>query len=335
MVTGASAFGIATLGIGAVISGAASEVAFRKKLVELIETLQRDVANVQSQKNERLQHLNSYFDRFEQSLRQQSNPNAQVNLIWYDENIQNPENQSFATRLEQEFPSNQYCVVQFHNRALAIDFIESNVDHKMILITSGSTGETVIADIGYYWNIKGIIIYCMQVEQHRLWINSYTRIVLVTSNSNAVVQKIRDIELGNIYFINAGCSFRDITLKLENAAYYLSTNEQGFIISNLRYIHTDANYHRSVMDQFHRTILSKNLYPDGIPSYFKLNNLHLLADEFAQALLHAEPVNQIINLYTAQAPYYYKIINTILNRLDEDLISLMADYIKALRYALL
>ena len=53
---------------------------------------------------------------------------------------------------------------------------------------------------------------------------------------------------------------------------------------------------------------------------------------------HCKKLNQkksIIRLYTAQAPYYYKIINDILNLLDEELILIIQDYIKALRYSLI
>ncbi|CAF5131218.1 unnamed protein product, partial [Rotaria sp. Silwood1] len=90
------------------------------------------------------------------------------------------------------------------------------------------------------------------------------------------------------------------------------------------------------MKELYESLKSKNIFRDGIPpDHFKLENLMICAEKFVEALSGCEAEKNIIRLYTASAPFYYKIINDILNLLDEDLILLIQDYIKALRYSLL
>ncbi|CAF1174269.1 unnamed protein product [Rotaria sordida] len=89
------------------------------------------------------------------------------------------------------------------------------------------------------------------------------------------------------------------------------------------------------MTELHSLLKSKNIYSNCIPNHFQLENLMICAERFVDALKKSEPAKNIIRLYTAAASFYYQIINDILNLLDEELILLIQDYIKALRYALL
>ncbi|CAF0954054.1 unnamed protein product [Didymodactylos carnosus] len=309
---GSSLLGVATLGLGAVVGDATSEIMFRSKLSDLNEKLRDNIKNVQNQKSQQLQQLESYFDGFVQKLLQHN-----------------------SHKLSQEFPSGKYRVFQSDNETAVIQFVQSNIESNIILITSGSAGESVISEIGYYWNIKGIIIFCMLIDNHRSWTGMHKKVLLITNNSNEVVQKIKHIERGDIYFLINGFLLEDVALKLTNTDYYILTKKHGFMIQDFESINSDRSYHRYMIQRFHDTIIAKNLYSNGVPNHFKLTNLFQFVDKFLEALAQIKPEKKIIALYTEEAPYYYKIINDILNRLDEELILLVGDYTKALRYALI
>ncbi len=332
---GSTVAGVATLGIGAVVGGTTSEVIFRIKLANLNENLADSINDVRSQEIQQLQQLDSYFDGFVQKLGQLSSVNSTINIVWFDRNIQNDANQSFADRLSCEFPSENYRVFQFVDETEVIQFVQTNIESDVILITSGSAGEAVISEIEYYCNIKGIIIFCLLVDDHQSWAGRYKKLLLVTRDSNEVIQKIKNIEHGDVYFLIHGFSLEDMPRNRTNIDYYLSTQEDGFIIQDLESINSNRSYHQNIIEQLHNKIVLKNIYPNGIPNHFELTNLSQFVDEFLEALTQTEPEKAIIALYTKAAPYYHRIINDILNRLDEELISLIADYIKALRYALI
>jgi len=332
---GSAALGVTTLGLGALVGGTTSEIMFRSKLSNLNEKLADNITNVQSQKSQQLQQLDSYFNGFAQKLRQHNSLSSTVDIVWFDKNIQSNANQSFANRLSREFPSGKYRVIQFDDETAVIQFVQTNIESNIILITSGSAGEAVISEIGHYWNMKGIIIFCMLADDHRSWAGKYKKLLLVTKNSNEVIQKIKHIECGDVYFLINGFSLEDVQLKLTNIDYYLSTKKHGFILQDFESINSNKFYHRDIIQRLHNAIVSKNIYPNGIPNHFELTNLFQFVNEFLEALTQTKPEKAIIALYTKDEPYYYKIINDILNRLDEELISLIGDYIKALRHALI
>jgi hypothetical protein len=334
---GVSTLGIVTLGLGALVGGAASEVMFRTKLSELDEKLAVHITAVQNQKAERIRKLDEYFTNFRHKLHHchTHGQNSKINIVWYDKNIQNVANQHCIERLKNEFPAEQYNIKQFNDKDQSIGSVLSTITNNLVLITSGSAGEEVISEIGYYFHIKGIIIYCQEVEYHRTWSKQYKKVLLVTNVFSQVIQKIQDIENGQIYFIKYGFSFDDITIKLKKTDYYLSTTQTGFICSNFSAINSSIDYHNKTMTELHSGLKTKCIYPKGIPSHFQLENLLICAQQFVKALKTSEPEKSIIRLYTAEAPYYYKIINDILNLLDEDLILIIQDYIKALRYSLI
>lgn len=333
--TGSAALGPATLGLGAVVSSGASEAIFRKKLRKLGVKLANGIATVQDQKNQNSKQLDSYFDDFVQYLCRNDSSNSTVHIVWFDENIRTDENQSFANRLSHEFSSGKYQLIKFDQETAVIQFVRTMITNNIILITSGSAGHAVISKIGYYWNLKGIIIFCIRVDDHRLWAGNYKKLLLVTDSENEVIEKIKHIESGEIYFLMNGLSLEDVRLKLQNVNYYFSTKDGGFMIQDLKSINSALSYHRNIMEQLHQKIVAKKIYPNGIPEHFVLKNLYRFVDEFLEALKQKEPEWKIIHLYTKDEPYYYKIVNDILNRLDEELIHLIDDYIKALRYALI
>ncbi|CAF3036012.1 unnamed protein product, partial [Rotaria sp. Silwood2] len=334
---GASALGAFALGIGVIGSGIANQVIFRRKLCELDEKLRNNIKKVENKKHEQIKNLNEYFDDFEKKLRYYSthSQTSVINIIWYDKKIQNDENQKYIKQLENEFSTEQYQILPYNNKEQTIELIKTNIQNNLILITSGSAGKEIISEKGYYFHIKGIIIFCSSVEYHRTWAKQYKKVLLITNQFSQVIQKIKDIECGEIYFLNFGFAYEDIALKLKNFNYYLSTTQNSFIIQNFSDINLNIDYHKNIMIKLHRSLKSKNIYSQRIPNHFQLENLMQYAEKFVEALKKSEPVKHIIHLYTAAAPYYYKIINDILNLLDEELILLIQDYIKALRYALL
>ena len=334
-VSGSFTFALATFGVGAAGGAIASEALFRTKLSALENKLTETIENVENEESLQLNKLTSYFDSFVHKMSRHSHGNEAVDIAWFDKNIQSSANQSLATRLLGEFAVGEYQLIQFNDQDKVIQFVQKNVERNIILITSGSAGEIVISEIGHYWNIKGIIIFCVLVDEHKKWSKKNKKVLLVTKNTDEVIQKIRSIESGDIYFLINGFSFEDIQLKLKNMDYYLSTKRNGFMIQEFSSINSDMSYHKGIMERLYELIQSKNIYPNGIPHHFKRTNLDDFIKQFLLALKGREPEKAVIALYTQDKPYYYKIINDILNQLDEELIQLASDYIKALRYALI
>ncbi|CAF3025916.1 unnamed protein product [Rotaria sp. Silwood2] len=335
---GASAFGIITLGLGSLVSGTASEVMFRNKLSNLDEKLASCIADVEDQKYLRIQKLNEYFVNLEHKLSNNTyDQNSKINIVWYDKNILSDVNQDRIEILKKNFPAEQYQIQQFNDKNQCISSVRSGIRNNIILITSGSDGEEVISEIGHYFHIKGIILFCMAAEYHRTWAKEKKKVLRVTNSFQQVIEKIQDIENGEIYFVNYGFSFEDIRIKLkqQTVEYYLSTKQNGFIISDFSAINLNVDYHKEVMMKLHNTLKTKHIYPKGIPSHFQYDNLLKFAQHFVEALEKPNPEKHIIRLYTAEKPGYYTIINDILNLLDEELILIIQDYIKALRYSLM
>ncbi|CAF1518268.1 unnamed protein product [Adineta steineri] len=298
---GSSFISFATLGFGTVASGVGSEILFKEKLKELDTKLLNDIGKVENQKNQQIEKLNEYFQNFESKLLS-CNKNQQtsfINIIWYDKQIKNIFNQNCIQILRNEFSKENYCITESDNENQLIKLITSNVENNLILITSGSSGQEILSQIGYYFHIKGIIIYCKAVQYHKTWAKQY------------------------------------ITLKLQSYNYYLSTKQNGFIIQKFSDIRSDINYHKDIMIQLNTLLKAKNIYPNGIPYHFQLDNLLKCAEKFVDALKTSSPEETIIRLYTSSTPSYYKVVNDILNLLDEELIKLIGDYIKALRYSLI
>ncbi|CAF3790111.1 unnamed protein product, partial [Rotaria sp. Silwood1] len=309
--------GIATLGIGAVVAGTISEVTFKAKISDLISNLTKEIGIVEC---------------FEKKLFYNNKNNLIEKIVWYDKQIKNRINQYHVKKLTEEFLPETYTVLQMDTKIDLIELIISDVENNFILITSGSNGEEIISEIGSFWNINGIIIFCGRVEHHQSWACKYKKVLLVTDQFDKVIQQIKAIQCGEIYFLKFGFTLDDIKLKLKDVNYYLYN---GFMTTDFSTINSNIDYHKNIMHQLHDLLISKNIYPNGIPTHFTIENLLKCAEMFVEALKGINPEKNIIYLYSLQKPYYYKIINDILNLLDEELLSLVGDYIKALRYALL
>ncbi|CAF1544511.1 unnamed protein product [Adineta ricciae] len=332
---GAGAFGVGTLGVGLLAGNATSEIIFHVKLFKLSTEIQEYIGTISRQKTQQIARMKKYFDNFEQRVRQRNANQLKIDIVWYDKEIHHQENQYFAKELSHQFSPNNYQVVLFDNEHRVINFVQTNITNNIILITTGSAGRSVISAIGHYCNITGIILFCMRVDVHRSWTEKFKKILLITNQFNEVVEKIKHIECGDIYFVNNGLSIGDARLKMPNIEVYLSINANGSIINNFLSIRREQLHHRTNMEQLYRKIMSKNIYPNGIPDHLQLANLNCFISKFLEALQQPKPEISIITLYTLEAPHYYKILNDILNRLDEELILLIGDYVKALRYALL
>ena len=327
--------GAMKLGIEAAFGGAVRELTFRGKLLSLERILKDDICKVKNLKNQKMKELGTYFDHFERRLRQTSGSSSTTDIVWFDVNIQTDENQYFANELSREFPLEKYQVILFDLPASAIEYILSNTERNVILMTSGSAGRCVIPEVGHYFNIKGIIIFCIQVDDHLLWANDFKKVLLVTSSRNEVVKEIKRIECGDIYFLINGFSLQDLVISLSaKAGHYLSTEPGGFLIEDLKCIDPDKTYHYRKIEELHNLLASKNMYANGAPTHFSSAGLYNFVDCFLEALEKKNSEMAILELYTAEWPFYYKIVNEILNRLDADLIELAGDYIKALRRAL-
>lgn len=102
---GSLLFDVTTMGAAAVCSVIASERMFSSKLDELQQKLMNNIQQLELQKTQRLQQLNTYFDGFQERLKHDDSPHLPVGIVWFDKVIRSEENQSFARRLLEEFNS--------------------------------------------------------------------------------------------------------------------------------------------------------------------------------------------------------------------------------------
>lgn len=315
---------------------------FQEKLQELIRKIRKEQSDISERKQNNVSKLAIYFETFTNKVNNLLVHNIQraFRIVWFDPSINNEENQSYVQRIEKKFPF--YTFVPCVNENSLIQLIVSDSTHEIILITSGKNGESIANKIGYYWNLKGVIIYCSNIIYHQQWSKPYKKITLVTNRFDDVLNEIENILDGNCYFILKGFTYDDICSNLReiyNPKYYLSSAaKDGFIISDFNEINWDIQYQKRIMQQLYEEIQKKNAFNGEIPIHFQLCNLESVAEHFVRAFTTQSSTsmeNQIIYLYSQSKPCFYKVVNDILNLLDEYLILLIGDYIKALRYSLI
>ncbi|CAF4516744.1 unnamed protein product [Rotaria sp. Silwood2] len=315
---------------------------FQEKLKELMKKIRRESSEVSERKDKNVSKLAEYFKTFIDkinNLQTHSTPRA-IKIVWYDASVGNEENQSYVKRIQEKFPKNTF--IQCINEDSLIQLIVSETAHEIILITSGKNGKSIIDKIGYYWNLQGVIIYCSNVNYHQIWTKPYKKITLVTNRFGDVLDEIDNILGGKSYFILKGFTYDDICLNLKvihSPYYYLSSvATDGFVISSFSQVNLDTQYHKRIMQQLHKKIQEKNVFSGQVPIHFQLSNLESVAEHFIQAFdtKSLKPIeHQIIHFYSQSTPCFYKVVNDVLNLLDEELIVLIGDYIKTLRYALI
>ncbi|CAF4076490.1 unnamed protein product [Rotaria sp. Silwood2] len=273
------------------------------------------------------------------NLQTHSTP-REIKIVWYDASVGNEENQSYVKRIQEKFPKN--TLIQCINEHSLIQLIVSETAHEIILITSGKNGKSIIDKIGYYWNLQDVIIYCSSVNYHQIWTKPYKLITLVTNRFGDVLDEIDNILGGKSYFMFKSFTYDDICLNLKvihSPYYYLSSiATDGFVISSFNQVNLDIQYHKGIMQQLYKKIQEKNIFSGRVPTHFQLSNLESVAEHFIQAFdtKSLKPIeHQIIHFYSQSRPCFYKVVNDILNLLDEELIVLIGDYIKTLRYALI
>ncbi|CAF2111763.1 unnamed protein product [Rotaria magnacalcarata] len=315
---------------------------FQDKLHQLMKNIERERLEVLRRKENNVSILAQYFETFIVKLNAllKKNVSSTTKIVWYDASIGNEENQSYVKQIQKKFSTNE--VVQCVNENHLVQLIRCESFDEIILITSGKTGKSIIDKIGYYWNLKGIIIYCSNINYHQTWAKPYKKVTLVTNKFCDVLIDIENILDGKSYFIIKGFTYDDICLNLRtthNANYYLSPKvDDGFIISNFYEVILNINFQKEIMQQLHNKIQTKGFFNNQLPAHFQLPNLESVAEHFIKAF-DTEPSksieDKIINLYSKSKPCLYKVVNDVLNLLDEELILLIGDYIKTLRYSLI
>jgi hypothetical protein len=95
-------------------------------------------------------------------------------LIWLDENAHVDSDESLFTLrtlqnivdLTRKFDDVQEC----------ISHIEGTPDIVSFIICSGTLGKTLVPQIHHRENIWAIYVYCYDVDTHKLWTSSYSKV---------------------------------------------------------------------------------------------------------------------------------------------------------------
>jgi hypothetical protein len=137
---------------------------FQDKLEQLLEKITKERLEVSKRKENNVSKIARYFNTFINKVNDLllQNVPSTIKIVWYDASVGNDENQSYIKRIQDQFPANE--LVQCVNENRLIQLIQSESKDEIILITSGKTGKSIIDKIGYYWNLKGIIIYCSNTD---------------------------------------------------------------------------------------------------------------------------------------------------------------------------
>ena len=286
---------------------------FQDKLQQLMSKITRERSEVSERKENNVlkiaQYFNTFIDKVNSSLLQ--NVSSAIKIIWYDASIKNDENQTYIKQIQGKFPTNE--LVECVNKNCLFRLIQNESKDQIILITSGKTGQLIIDEIGFYWNLKGIIIYCSNINYHQTWAKPYKKVTLVTNRFPDVLIDIENILHGKSYFIIKGFTYDDICCnlrKIHNPNYYLSSKvNDGFIIGDFNEINLDINFQKETMRQLYNKIQTKHVFNGQLPTHFQLSNLESVAEHFIDVFNNesSESIqNQIINLYSRSKPVYIK-----------------------------
>ncbi|EAR89444.2 transmembrane protein, putative (macronuclear) [Tetrahymena thermophila SB210] len=251
-------------------------------------------------------------------------------ILWLDQNISSSENRQYCQKIQDSFPNKIFCFT--HNKEEFIQHLkQSSVAY---IIISGSYGKQMMKDLLLYSGIKTIIVFCYDIEIHK-WAMDYQIVAKVVNVFQDVIQVLSD--LVNQHTLIGACQLRQFPNFLKkNSIYYLSKefSEKGLS-------------QKTSVDALSIVNDSLKQYPERIKQkYFQFltsKELKILENQIKFALQNNQEVNdqiqiqkrikEIIKLYTYEGPFY-KMLNTILNILNQEQIDTYSQVIKLMRYAL-
>eukprot|EP00929_Paragymnodinium_shiwhaense_P074004 TRINITY_DN3783_c0_g1_i1.p1 TRINITY_DN3783_c0_g1~~TRINITY_DN3783_c0_g1_i1.p1 ORF type:complete len:638 (-),score=105.08 TRINITY_DN3783_c0_g1_i1:135-1982(-) len=115
-------------------------------------------------------------------------------VLWYDKNIKNPENQTYLPTLKERF---QDLAFTTDDMQAAIDHIEKNPLTAFTVITAGDGGEALTERIKQSWNVKRIVVFCMNFEYHRKWAAKHSTDLVnieVTTTISALIEELSAVK---------------------------------------------------------------------------------------------------------------------------------------------
>ncbi|KAL4463671.1 hypothetical protein ABPG72_015347 [Tetrahymena utriculariae] len=231
----------------------------------------------------------------------------------------------YCNKIKENFSNRIYCFTENYDVFLS-HLKNSDVCYVII---SGSCGKQKIEEFLLISSIKSIIIFCFDVETHSKWAMNYQIVSKVVNQFPEVILTLDDLLNQHMYV--GACSFRQLPNHLKNHCYYyISQSFSGNVPENIT---ADSE------------LLIKNTlkqYPNRIKKqYFEFLKQHgaqqLLTQSIQEVLCKNKQgqqfINAIIRLYTQDGPFY-KMLNAVLNTLNEKAIEEYSLIIKAMRYAL-
>ncbi|CAD8047699.1 unnamed protein product [Paramecium sonneborni] len=238
-------------------------------------------------------------------------------IAWLDNNIESLGNTQLAIKIKNFFPNIQHYHFTSDHQSL-LKFLNEN--YITFLILQGSIAKETLEKLMTYPNIHSILIYCSFPDKYIDLIQKYKSIVFITNQQDEVIGKLeinlapsltlREINLyqfPNYFQQNAALYYLSEEFSL-NSIPQLSQAEALQIIQNAMQFVPNTVYKLSEDAQLELSIQIHEKFRNG-------------------------KIEDIINLYTGPSGFF-KLINKLLQSLNERAILEASVLIQSLKYSL-
>ncbi|CAF1407391.1 unnamed protein product [Didymodactylos carnosus] len=219
-------------------------------------------------------------------------PNLEgITLMWFDPNIQLESDDTKRTKQELRKINDRifFCT----DVKLAVDYMKSIIDEKVLLVTSGHSADSILKQIDKLTQVDSIFIFCAKPEQYKDLKNTFQKVVGIYSAREELVKSIRltindcEKQLGLVNFYNA---------QRQKSTRDLSEESAGFLWFQL---------FKDVIVRMHSDEQAKEQLVEFCRNYYRGNNEQIaFIDEFHRDYT----MKDAIKWYTKEC-FLYKIVN--------------------------
>lgn len=137
-------------------------------------------------------------------------------LVWLDPNVDSHEGNRETQNSLRKILS---CLVTFDQISTCEYCLKQcDINQKIILITSGAFGETIVPKIHYLPSIISIYVYCLDVPRNISWSKTYPKVRAVLSSKHYLLQELSNNQI-YLEHIEDSKSLQAYSLDVSTASY--------------------------------------------------------------------------------------------------------------------
>jgi hypothetical protein len=111
-----------------------------------------------------------------------------ITLIWYDSQIDKTEDTKLTV---EELRQINDCVILYSKQQQCVNYIQSVVNEKIFLITSGKEADAIISKIEQLKQVDSIFIFCFKIEKYQHLLEQYKKIVGIYCKRFTLIDSIK------------------------------------------------------------------------------------------------------------------------------------------------